>query len=107
MTLARNGIEAVARFQACVDGEIPDFDLVLMDVRMPGLDGHEAVRRIREIEAAHGRTRLRIVALTANAFEEDRRLAIASGMDDTLAKPIDEAGLVAALGGTMTAARVA
>ena len=107
VTLARNGIEAVARFQACVDGEIPDFDLVLMDVRMPGLDGHEAVRRIREIEAAHGRPRLRIVALTANAFEEDRRLAIAAGMDDTLAKPIDEAGLVAALGGTVAAVRVA
>ena len=63
-------------------------DLVFMDVQMPVLDGLEATRRIRQWEAANGRPRLPIVALTANAFEEDRRRCLEAGMDDFLAKPV-------------------
>ncbi|MCP8938080.1 ATP-binding protein [Alsobacter sp. SYSU M60028] len=97
VTWARDGLAAVDKFRACCDGLVPPFDLVLMDVRMPGLDGHDATRRIRAIEAELGRPRTRIVALSANAFEEDRRLALAAGMDDTIAKPVSEARLAETL----------
>lgn len=94
---AKNGREAVARYEASLQaGE--RYDLVLMDVRMPELDGHEAARQIRELEGRHGSARVRIVALTANAFEEDRGLALASGMDATVAKPLDPAALTRAIG---------
>jgi CheY-like chemotaxis protein len=98
VTWARNGVEAVQRFSAASTTPEERFDLVLMDVRMPGLDGHEAARRIRETEATLGIPRTRIIALTANVFEEDRRLALASGMDATVAKPLDQAALIASLG---------
>ena len=103
---ARDGLEAVDRFRASLDGEIPRFDVVLMDVRMPGLDGHEAVRRIRSLEQEQDMPRTRIVALTANAFEEDRLMAMSSGMDETVSKPIDEASLLIALGGPLAHARL-
>ncbi|WP_460448172.1 ATP-binding protein [Alsobacter sp. SYSU BS001988] len=98
VTWAKNGVEAVQCFSAASTTPQERFDLVLMDVRMPGLDGHEAARRIRETEAALDLPRTRIVALTANVFEEDRRLALASGMDATVAKPLDPAALIASLG---------
>ncbi len=63
-------------------------DLVLMDVQMPVLDGIAATQQIRQWETAHGRQRLPIVAVTANAFEEDRRRCLEAGMDDFLAKPV-------------------
>ena len=58
-----------------------------MDVRMPELDGIEATRRIRDAEA--GGTRTPIVALTANAFNEDQEACLAAGMDAFLTKPLD------------------
>jgi CheY-like chemotaxis protein len=61
------------------------YDVVLMDVQMPGLDGLEATRRIRQ-RHPHGPPR--IVAMTANALQEDREACFAAGMDDYLAKPI-------------------
>ncbi|MBL8447254.1 MAG: response regulator, partial [Zoogloeaceae bacterium] len=64
------------------------FDLVLMDIQMPGLDGLEATRSIRRAEQATGRAPVPIVALTANVLEDDRPAAMASGMNDYLAKPI-------------------
>ncbi len=70
----------------------PRFDLMLMDVRMPGpgrARGGAANQGDRRPSWTCRRTR--IVALTANAFEEDRRLALAAGMDDTVSKPVDEA----------------
>jgi signal transduction histidine kinase/ActR/RegA family two-component response regulator len=62
-------------------------DLVLMDCHMPGLDGFEATRRLRDWEEANGRPRLPVVALTANALEGDRERSLEAGMDDHLAKP--------------------
>ena len=69
------------------------FDLVLMDCQMPVLDGYAAARQIRAREAKFGLPRLPIVALTANAFDEDTRLASDAGMDDHLAKPYTRAKL--------------
>jgi PAS domain S-box-containing protein len=107
VTWARDGLEAVELFRASLEGEIARFDVILMDVRMPGLDGHEAVRRIRAMEREQAVPRGRIVALTANAFDEDRRLALSAGMDETVSKPIDEASLIVALGGPLVHARLA
>ncbi len=63
-------------------------DLVLMDVQMPIMNGLESTEKIRLWEADHGQPRVPIVALTANALEEDRQKCLASGMDDFLVKPL-------------------
>ncbi len=81
--VAENGEEALARVM-----QAPP-DVVLMDVQMPVMDGLEATRRIREWERAQGRTPLPIIALTADAFEDDRQRCLAAGMNDYLTKPID------------------
>ena len=63
-------------------------DLILMDVQMPHMDGYKATKTIREL-SDEGKAHIPIVALTANAFEEDRKMAISKGMNDHIAKPID------------------
>jgi CheY-like chemotaxis protein len=68
------------------------YDLVLMDVRMPGLDGPDTTRRLR----ARG-DETPVIAVTANAFEEDRRACLEAGMNAFLTKPVDPAALRAAL----------
>jgi signal transduction histidine kinase/CheY-like chemotaxis protein len=86
--VAPNGAAAVTAFLAAANAGIP-YDLILMDVHMPELDGLEAARRIRAAEAAMSLPRTHIVALTANAFGEDREACLAAGMDDFLVKPLD------------------
>lgn len=82
---AENGAIAVEKVQSAA----PDtYDIVLMDVLMPVMDGYEATRRIRALEDP-ARAKIRILAMTANAFEEDRKAAFAVGMDGFLSKPID------------------
>jgi signal transduction histidine kinase/CheY-like chemotaxis protein len=87
-TIAANGAAAVEFFVAAANAGTP-YDLVLMDVHMPELDGLEATRRIRAAEAMMGAPRTRVVALTANAFGEDREACLAAGMDNFLVKPLD------------------
>jgi CheY-like chemotaxis protein len=78
--------DVVADGQAAVDAlETRDYDLILMDVQMPRLDGLGATRRLRE--RWPGRP-LRIVGLTANAMAGDREACLAAGMDDYVSKPI-------------------
>jgi signal transduction histidine kinase/CheY-like chemotaxis protein len=72
------------------------YDLILMDIHMPDVDGLEAARRIRALESS---PRTPIVALTANAFAEDREAALGAGMDDFLVKPLDRVRLRAILDG--------
>ncbi|AGX87167.1 PAS domain S-box protein [Candidatus Symbiobacter mobilis] len=82
-----DGQQAVDVFQhAKQDSDLPD--LVLMDVQMPVMDGCTAVEWIRAWEATTGKSRTAILALTADAFEEDRRRCLAVGMDDFLTKPV-------------------
>ncbi|HEX9881393.1 MAG TPA: ATP-binding protein [Hyphomicrobium sp.] len=91
-----NGEEAVEAVRRAIDGEAPPFDLVLMDIFMPRLDGIEAARAIRDLYASHpgfGRRAPPIVALTASAFAEDKKRYFEAGMDDYLAKPFDKASL--------------
>ncbi|MDO5445333.1 MAG: response regulator [Eubacteriales bacterium] len=64
------------------------FDFVLMDIQMPVMDGYEATRQIRDLDSAYCKN-VPIIAMTANAFEEDRKLALEAGMNEHIAKPID------------------
>jgi len=81
-----NGEEAVQRCQS------NEYAVILMDCRMPELDGYEATRRIRKQEGETGR-RSPIIAITANAMTSDRELCEEAGMDDYLTKPIQPADL--------------
>ncbi|WP_149980085.1 PAS domain-containing protein [Pseudoalteromonas rhizosphaerae] len=85
VTLAENGQQALD-ILAKVPAE--HFNLVLMDCQMPVLDGFDATRAIRAGEAGAKHQQITIIALTANAMDEDKQLCLASGMDDYLAKPI-------------------
>ena len=87
--VASNGLEALEAL------ERQPYDVVLMDVQMPELDGLDASRRIRERWPAEARPR--IIAMTANAMPEDREACFAAGMDDYLAKPIRPNELAKAL----------
>ena len=95
------GEEAVAACQRA------RFDVVIMDLHMPGLDGIEATRRIRAAEAVSGGRRLPIFALTADAVETGRKACLAAGMDGFLTKPVDPAELDAVLATIAPAANVA
>ena len=95
-TVAESGAAALERWRAARDAGTP-YDLILMDMQMPGMDGLEAARRIRAFEAERGTARTPIIALTANAFAEDREACLASGMDRFLVKPLDRERLAVAL----------
>ena len=83
--VARNGLEAVEAFKASAENY---FDVILMDVRMPLMDGLEASRTIRSLERADAGA-VPIIAMTADAFDEERQNTLAAGMNYHLAKPID------------------
>jgi len=76
--------------------ELNEYDLVLMDIQMPEMDGYEATSLIREMELADG-DRLPIIALTASAMAEDREMSFNAGADDFITKPIDRAELIHAI----------
>ncbi len=80
--LAENGLEAVAATSAFA------YDLILMDIYMPEMDGFEATTAIREYEAEHGLERVPIIAFTAHAIEGYRERCLEGGMDDFITKPI-------------------
>ncbi len=85
-----NGREAVEAFKRVLAGSDAPYDLVLMDAHMPVLDGLEATRAIKALYAAQDAATVPpIIAVTANAFDEDRRRCFEAGMDDYLAKPFD------------------
>jgi PAS domain S-box-containing protein len=95
-TMAASGTAAIdAWLSARAAGTA--YDCVLMDLHMPGMDGLEASRRIRAIEADSDAPRTPILALTANASAEDREACLAAGMDGFLVKPLDRERLAAAL----------
>jgi CheY-like chemotaxis protein len=81
---AVNGQEAVERFNMNYDS----INAILMDIRMPVMDGLEATRLIRSSARKNSRD-IPIIAMTANAFEEDRKAALDAGMDEHISKPID------------------
>lgn len=85
ITKAWNGQEAVEIFQAC---SIGDFDVILMDVMMPVMDGYEATKNIRSLSREDAKT-IPIIAMTANAFSEDKIKAEEAGMNEHIAKPIN------------------
>jgi CheY-like chemotaxis protein len=95
-TMTASGDAAVDSWLAARAAGTP-YDRVLMDLHMPGMDGLEATRRIREIEAEGGAARTPILALTANASADDRQACLEAGMDGFLVKPLDRERLAVAL----------
>lgn len=86
VVLATNGLEAVEAYKA------EPFDVILMDVHMPDMNGYQASREIRQLESANGR-HTPIIAMTANAMKGDRELCLQAGMDDYLSKPVRSSDL--------------
>jgi len=84
-TICRDGAEVVEKFRTVAPGE---YDAILMDVQMPGMDGYEATRTIRSGANPLGRT-IPIIAMTANAFAEDVKKSLDAGMNAHLSKPVD------------------
>jgi PAS domain S-box-containing protein len=101
--IATNGEQALESWQAARSAGAP-YDLVLMDIQMPQLNGVETTRRIREREAGEGGRATPILALTANTLVEDRYACFEAGMDGFLIKPLDRDKLEEALLG-LTASR--
>jgi CheY-like chemotaxis protein len=91
VTLAENGALAVEAFKDT------DFDVILMDIQMPIMDGLVAIAKIRELEIASGASRTPIIAVTANAMAADREASMKAGADDHLSKPVRPAALIEAL----------
>ena len=85
VSLADDGDVAVETLRTAAPDQ---FDLVLMDIQMPVMDGYDATARIRRMKDEE-KASIPIIAMTANAFAEDRQKAISTGMNDHVAKPID------------------
>ncbi len=100
VTLARNGEEAYRCFLES------DFDLILMDVQMPEVDGLESTRRIRLAERNHGLRRIPILALTAHAAAAQHQQCLTAGMDAVITKPVNLAALLAQIAAALPAGGV-
>ena len=85
VTKAWNGQEIVELFRKSEAGE---FDVILMDIMMPIINGYEAAKRIRSLDREDAKV-IPIIAMTANAFTEDKMRAKEAGMDEHIAKPVD------------------
>ena len=94
-----NGIEteAVEKMKSSSDGY---YDVILMDIQMPQMDGYEATRQIRALDDKT-KSEIPIVAVTANAFEEDRKISMEVGMNGHLAKPYDVPEIMSTLKGLL------
>jgi CheY-like chemotaxis protein len=82
---AVNGVEAINMYTASPE----NYDLILMDMQMPEIDGLEATRHIRKFEIENTRKHIPIVAMTANVFKEDIERCMEAGMNDHIGKPLD------------------
>ena len=91
VTRAINGREVVDLYEKSLNGT---YDLILMDVMMPEMNGYEATQEIREYERKTGRERIPVIAMTANAFAEDVKASMDAGMDGHISKPIVEDELI-------------
>lgn len=91
LTEARNGKEAVEKYSQI------SFDIILMDIQMPVLDGHEATQKIRQIEKETGRKYIPILALSANALAEEINKSLSAGCNEHLVKPVSKLTLDEAL----------
>ena len=101
--ITTNGEQALESWLSAKSAGAP-YDLVLMDIQMPQLDGIETTRRIRDLESGQPGLRAPILALTANTLVEDRYACFEAGMDGFLIKPLDREKLAEALAG-LTASR--
>ena len=104
--ITTNGEEALESWQAARSAGAP-YDLVLMDIQMPQLDGIETTRRIRGFEAGQPGRQTPILALTANTLVEDRYACFEAGMDGFLIKPLDREKLTEALAGLAASRHIA
>ena len=87
--LAEDGVAALSMLQKAPIGY---YDLILMDIQMPRMNGYQATRAIRAL--SDDRSHIPIIAMTANAFDEDRQAALASGMNDYISKPVEISNLL-------------
>ena len=90
---ADDGDIAVEKMRNAKPGQ---YDLILMDIQMPKMNGYDATRAIRQLPNSYA-SGIPIIAMTANAFEEDKNNAFASGMNAHIAKPVDVSKLMEAL----------
>jgi signal transduction histidine kinase/CheY-like chemotaxis protein len=89
VTRCNDGLQTIALVEAAIAGKEPSFDLIFLDVRMPGADGLAVARRIRQAEQRAGAPRTKLIALTADLDDASNRRAAEAGIDEVLAKPAD------------------
>lgn len=97
---ATDGAAAISLLQNAPEGR---YDLILMDIQMPHMNGYQAARVIRTLPGERGR--IPIIAMTANAFEEDRQEALAAGMDSYVTKPVDREKLLGTMAEVLSGRR--